>query len=189
MSRLVSIDEVTLIAKKVAERYPISLNMLAGNDAAAQELIDKTTVVETSHSTIDTDDSSDENLVEFNSESILAIHNVMLGIYGGQVGTRDVNLFESVSISPFANVFGVELYPSVFLKAAKYMFDFAHYQVFVDGNKRTGLSTAASFLEANGYEFVMPDTKAYELIFDIATNKYLEPNEFVDIIKANVVKK
>lgn len=120
MSRIVNINEVTLIAQRVAERYPISLNLLAGNDAAAQELIDKTTVVESIHSTIDIENTADENLVEFDAESILAIHNVMLGIYGGQAGTRDINLFESVSISPFANVFGVELYPSVFLKAAKY---------------------------------------------------------------------
>lgn len=45
---------------------------------------------------------------------------------------------------------GKELYPDVFLKAAALLDSLINNHPFVDGNKRTGITAAALFLQANG---------------------------------------
>ena len=45
---------------------------------------------------------------------------------------------------------GDELYPTLFQKAAVYAHHIIRGHVFLDGNKRTGLSCALRFLEVNG---------------------------------------
>lgn len=51
-----------------------------------------------------------------------------------------------------AKMFGQELYPIIAEKAAFYLFQIISNHVFQDGNKRTGLQSALSFLHINGYE-------------------------------------
>jgi len=131
-----------------------------------------------------------ENSIEyrFEKEQICQIHDQMIELYGGQLGIRDNNLLESVVSAPYQEYFGEVLYPTVFDKAAKYLFDFANYQIFYDGNKRTGLGVCQAFLYEHGFAFKEDfDTKAYILVLDIANHKYNEPEEIIDIIKDNVV--
>lgn len=45
---------------------------------------------------------------------------------------------------------GKELYPDVFLKEAALLDSLINNHPFVDGNKRTGITAAALFLQANG---------------------------------------
>ena len=63
-----------------------------------------------------------------------------------------------------AEMFGVALYPTVADKAALYMFNIISNHVFSDGNKRTGLTAALTFLLINGYE-LRPNLENIE--FDI----------------------
>lgn len=126
--------------------------------------------------------------VRFDKEQICQIHNQMIELYGGQLGIRDNNLLESVVSAPYQEYFGEVLYPSIFDKAAKYLFDFANYQIFLDGNKRTGLGVCQAYLHEHGFDFKDDfGTKAYILVLDIANHKYSEPQEIVDYIKDNVV--
>ena len=46
---------------------------------------------------------------------------------------------------------GVDLYPTLFQKAAVYAHHIITGHVFLDGNKRTGLGSAFKFLELNGF--------------------------------------
>ena len=48
-------------------------------------------------------------------------------------------------------VFGQEVYPELYDKAAVYMFSVISNHIFQDGNKRTGLQAALLFLKMNGY--------------------------------------
>ena len=50
-----------------------------------------------------------------------------------------------------AKVFGIELYPGLFLKAAFYMNSINSNHIFYDGNKRTGLASSLLFLEKNNF--------------------------------------
>ncbi len=120
-------------------------------------------------------------------ENIIALHDAKIDAYGGQYGIRDQSLLESISFAPYQELFGEVLYPGLFDKAAKYLFDFANYQVFFDGNKRTGLAAAQALLQINGFDFKPDfDTKAYILVLDIANHRYKDSSEIVDIIKDNV---
>lgn len=51
------------------------------------------------------------------------------------------------------SVFGRPIYPDIFHQAAAYMYYIIKNHSFHDGNKRTGLATAVSFLNWNGIEF------------------------------------
>lgn len=70
---------------------------------------------------------------------------------GGVHGVRDHRVLFSLEQSPRQAVFGKELYPSPFLKAALYARNIIMNHPFMDGNKRTGMTAASVFLENNGY--------------------------------------
>lgn len=129
------------------------------------------------------EDNSD---VRLSKDLIEIVHAKMIDRYGGQHGVRDKGLLESVAEAPYGEYFGEVLYPTIFDKAAKYLFDFANYQVFLDGNKRTGLATAATLLELNGLQFKKGfDAVAYGLVLDVANHKYNDSSEIVDILRSN----
>lgn len=62
------------------------------------------------------------------------------------------SLLESVS----SEMFGESLYPTISDKAALYFFNIISYHVFSDGNKRTGLQAARTFVRLNGWTFREP---------------------------------
>lgn len=119
-------------------------------------------------------------------EEIIAIHDKLVEKWGGSYGIRDVNLLRSVAEKPFSSVFGEDMYPSIFDKAAKFLFDFSNYQVFIDGNKRTGLGTCEELLKRNGYELTMDGVALYRLVIDIANHIYSDSSEISPLIKNNV---
>ncbi len=51
-----------------------------------------------------------------------------------------------------SEMFGVELYPKIYDKAAVYFYNIICNHIFSDGNKRTGLEAALAFLKLNNYE-------------------------------------
>jgi death-on-curing protein len=53
----------------------------------------------------------------------------------------------------YNHVYGEEIYPDKYHLAAAYMFYIIKNHVFNDGNKRTGLVTAITFLQWNGIIF------------------------------------
>lgn len=125
----------------------------------------------------------EKDVVPLTPENIELIHAEMVAAYGGADGIRDNGLFLSVCQAPFQSVFGEDLYPSLYDKAAKYMADFARYQVFVDGNKRTGLATACVFLKLNGIEMDLTEEGAYDLVMGIANGRISEVKDVSAIIE------
>lgn len=127
----------------------------------------------------------EEEFISLSKEQILAIHDSNIEKFGGIFGIRDEGLLNSICSSPYQSIFGTDLYPTIFDKAAKYLFDFAHYQVFLDGNKRTGWATCRLFLRANGYTLNLSDIDKYNLVMAIANNKITEVNDISHILKEN----
>ena len=68
---------------------------------------------------------------------------------GGMHGVRDHGALLSIEAQPRQSVFGKELYPTIFLKAATYARNIITTHPFLDGNKRTGMTVALIFLENN----------------------------------------
>ncbi len=104
-------------------------------------------------------------------DTIEYLHDLSCMAYGGVLGVRDEGLLSSMCEAPFQEFFGETLYPSVFDKAAKYLYDFCHYQVFYDGNKRAGVLSCIQFLKENGWNLTMDPGKLYNLCMDIATDR------------------
>lgn len=85
-------------------------------------------------------------------EQILLIHSMLIDETGGSHGVRDYHAILSLEDLPRQSVFGKELYPTVFEKAAVLARNIIMNHPFLDGNKRTGMTAASVFLENNGYE-------------------------------------
>lgn len=129
----------------------------------------------------------EDNCVELTKDQIIFIHDDGIKNYGGIYGIRDEGLLDSICSSPYQSIFGTDLYPTIFDKAAKYLFDFAHYQVFLDGNKRTGLTTAIAFLNINGFNLELTPTETYNLTMHIANNILTEIKDISKILEDNSI--
>lgn len=86
------------------------------------------------------------------AEDILLLHFMLIEDFGGSHGIRDEGRLLSVVAAPQQEAFGVEQYVGVFQKAAVYTRNIIADHLFVDGNKRSGITAAAIFLSKNGYE-------------------------------------
>jgi death-on-curing protein len=82
-------------------------------------------------------------------QQVLDFHREIVLEYGGLDGTRDLGLLISALETPKATMFGESLYPTVFDKAAAYLFHIIRNHPFLDGNKRTGTMITLVFLEWN----------------------------------------
>ncbi len=104
-------------------------------------------------------------------EHVLSIHDLMIREFGGSHGLRDSGLLESSIGQPRQSFGGIDLYPTLFEKAAMYAYSISENQPFIDGNKRTAASVAAIFLELNGFEIDCPEGQIYGLMMDLANKR------------------
>jgi death on curing protein len=94
--------------------------------------------------------------------------------YGGATGIRDMGLLASAIEMPKAMMFGEYLHPTIFDKAAAYLFHIICNHPFIDGNKRAGTAAALTFLRQNDVliKFTDEESSAFEeLIVDTANGK------------------
>ena len=86
------------------------------------------------------------------AEQIVETNRRLLAATGGFFGVRDRHRIEYL----VEIVREDDMFPSVWDKAAMYLHRLANSQAFIDGNKRTALEVADTFLDENGYEFDPP---------------------------------
>ena len=85
-------------------------------------------------------------------DQVLYIHEQQLIAYGGRDGIREPGLLDSALAVPQSG-FGEEYFHSYpYGIAAAYAYHIAENQPFVDGNKRTAVVAALSFLDACGID-------------------------------------
>jgi len=96
-------------------------------------------------------------------DQAIKIHDRQIEQHGGLKGLRDLGLLTSAIEMPKSAFSGIEMYPTLFDKAAAYIFYLAKNHPFIDGNKRTAAFTAILFLRLNGLN-VKIDLKQYELL-------------------------
>lgn len=88
------------------------------------------------------------------------------GIWGNVRAGQSLGFVERIHQN---SVFGTALYDDIFERAAAYMFYIIKNHTFNDGNKRTGLVTAVTFLEWNNIRFrEFPEDETYEFVMSIA---------------------
>lgn len=104
-------------------------------------------------------------------EEVLEMHDAFIEKFGGLKGIRDVNLLLSAIETPKAAMFGEDLYPSVYDKAAAYLFHIVQNHPFNDANKRTGFGATYLFLRANGVPILLSDEAFENLVIEVAKGK------------------
>ena len=115
-------------------------------------------------------------------EVVLAIHDEQLAEHGGQAGVRDRGLLESALARPqnqFA--YGEHALPRL---AASYAFGISRNHPFLDGNKRTSLVVAESFLDLNGLDLTATDAQCVTTFLQLAAGDLTE-DQLADWIAAN----
>ena len=104
-------------------------------------------------------------------EEVLEMHDVFIEKFGGLKGVRDLNLLLSAIETPKATMFGHDLYPTIYDKAAVYLYHIVQNHPFNDGNKRTGFGVAYIFLSANKVPITFKDETFEALVVEIAKGK------------------
>jgi death on curing protein len=99
----------------------------------------------------------------------------VLELYAEHVGLRRQlvrpELLESAVALPQATMFGAELYPHIFQKAAALLRSIAQNQPFLDGNKRIAWIAMRTFLAANGFDVHAEVDEGLQLMIDLAERK------------------
>ena len=162
----------------ISRNYHLALSALAGNDVEVKDGFGTD-----SEPSFPKDSFETEPILS--TEDIIEIHDKMVDDFGGEYGIRDEGLLESIRNAPYSEFFGTEQYPEILDKAAKYLFDFTYYQVFVDGNKRVGLSVLNAFLAANGLTLTLSVSEAYNLVMSIANHGFKDSSEIVPVLEKN----
>jgi death-on-curing protein len=104
-------------------------------------------------------------------EQVLFIHARLIAETGGEHGIRDLGLLESAVSRPQAYFEGNELYPGLHQKAAALLESLVNNHPFVDGNKRTGITSAAMFLQANHYSLTASNQELESFVLSIASGE------------------
>ena len=130
--------------------------------------------------------TEDSELKRLSVESIVYLHDEIINSIGGTSGINDEKLLSWCSRSPYAVVEDEKLFPTIFDKAAKYIYEFAGRDIFADCNEGTALTVGLVFLWQNGYELNMAPEKLHQLILNAANHKFKDANEITPFIEDNV---
>ena len=128
-----------------------------------------------------------KRVVYLTLDVILAIHDSMIEEYGGSFGIRDLGLIQSALARPQASFGGEDLYPDIFDKASALFHSLIFNHAFVDGNKRTTLTSTARFLYINGYELNASHRELVDFPLRVE-NKHLSIEEIAEWLGDNTRK-
>jgi len=113
---------------------------------------------------------------------LIELHNQVIGRIGGMLGVRDATVLSSCVAQPKTAVFGEERFATLFDKAAAYCFFIVRLHPFFDGNKRTGLVAAITFLLDHGITPVFDENEMYDVMIRVA-NGQIEIDGLADVFR------
>ncbi len=103
-------------------------------------------------------------------EEVLAIHFDQIERYGGRHGVRSLDLLLSSIARPQASFGGSDLYKNIYEKGSSIVHSIILNHPFIDGNKRTAITSLARFLHINSFELSATNNQVIEFMLKIATN-------------------
>jgi death on curing protein len=115
-------------------------------------------------------------------ETVLALHEQLVGEFGGAAEIRDEGLLDSALARP-ENLFAYGK-PSIFELAASYAFGLVKNHPFIDGNKRIGFAVALVFLKINDQHFQADEADAAIRTLALAAGAMTE-KDYAAWLKAN----
>jgi death on curing protein len=115
-------------------------------------------------------------------DDVLEAHATVLANWGGADGIRDEGAIRSAVAQPEATFACVYLHEDVFAMGAAYAYHIAEAQAFLDGNKRTAVLAAVTFLDMNGFRVGHHDDILYLAMFDISA-RTLSKSGLADLLR------
>ncbi len=110
--------------------------------------------------------------IEFLSiDDVILIHKEQIKRFGGVPGVRNRGLLEAAVTAPHTSSRGKFLYKDIFEMAAVLACLIALNNSFIEGDRRTGLLAALTFLDINGITLDTPSTELYNIMVDIEEGK------------------
>ena len=106
-------------------------------------------------------------LIRFLLEDVLNFHSQLEGI----TGIRDLGLIESAVNAPFQTFGGIDLYPTIFDKAAQLAYGLTENHGFIDGNKRAAIHSMMVYMLLNGYDLIADENELFNVSMNIASGK------------------
>ena len=120
-------------------------------------------------------------------EAVRAIHERQISEHGGSSGIRDEGLLLSALARPqHLLAYGVPP-PDAAALAAAYAFAIARNHPFIDGNKRTALVAARTFLLINGFDLEASQGEKYLTFLRLAKGSLTE-EELANWIRGHLKK-
>ena len=104
-------------------------------------------------------------------DEVMVIHEVMINLFGGRIPVHDFTPLHSAVERPKATFGGMDLYSTIFDKAAALIQSLILNHPFDDGNKRTAITSCASFLAFNGWKLNLPLQESIQFTLDIDSHK------------------
>lgn len=105
------------------------------------------------------------------TQDILLLHNLQIEATGGLHGLRDFGALEASVERPWTTFGGDDLYPTIVDKAAALMHSTIKNHSFVEGNKRTGMHAAMTFLEINRHHLQAAQKEVERFALRVAAQK------------------
>ncbi len=93
------------------------------------------------------------------AREVLILHEDQLARHGGGSGLRDPGQLESALFRPQTGY-----YPDLIAEAAAIWESLSQNHPFVDGNKRTALSSMLMFLNLNALDIVVPEDELWNFV-------------------------
>lgn len=100
---------------------------------------------------------------------VVFAHDDLIAKFGGSLGIRDDGLLESAVFRCQATFGGADLYQTIFDKAAAIFHSIIFDHPFIDGNKRTAVTSATILLERNGWRLIASQDEV--VAFPLAVEK------------------
>ncbi|GAB4238809.1 MAG: type II toxin-antitoxin system death-on-curing family toxin [Chlamydiales bacterium] len=102
------------------------------------------------------------------TDQVMEIHDTFVEEYSGLPGIRDHSLLDSAVQMSKLTVFGEDMHPTLYDKAAAYLYHIVKNHPFNDGNKRTGAGAALIFLRVNGIDPEYDNDSYVQLVVSVA---------------------
>ena len=104
-------------------------------------------------------------------DEVLSLHAEQIRLFGGSSEIRDIGLLHSAMGSVEATFGGAFLHETIFAMAAAYLYGICRNHPFIDGNKRTAVGAALTFLEMNGVEVDADEDAFYDLVIGVVEGR------------------
>lgn len=123
------------------------------------------------------------------SEDIQAIHERL--VKDQEENTRGLLSPQNLDMcvkSPNHMIFGIEPCDDLIKKGAKLAYEIVCLHPFVDGNKRTALSSLSIFFEMNGHSLIIPSQIAVHVLVEVAKGS-MSYEDFLLFVKKHTTLK